>query len=490
MKARNKFGRALIVLLLPVYGYTQQITTDTFLHRWSAGDLATDSVPGISLAKAYTLIKNKKGQTVIVAVIDSGIDIWHEDLKGNIWTNKKEIPANGKDDDHNGYSDDVHGWNFLGGKQGNMYHAQLESTRIVKKYSALFDGKSIDEIPDSLKAPFKQYLQLKKELETAIEDYSKMYTREVANYINIPGREQQRAYIQFLESKIRFHLNLEFDPREIVGDNPDDLTDTIYGNNDVVGFKTEEQHGTHVAGIIAASRGNGKGIDGIAQNVKIMPLRVVPDGDEYDKDVALAIRYAVNNGAKVINMSFGKRYSVHSDWVFEAIKYAESKDVLIVHGAGNDSKNIDKSDNFPNDSKDKSTEFSDNVITVGAVTRFYNEGLIAAYSNYGKLNVDLFAPGSEIYSTVPDNKYQMMNGTSMAAPAVSGVAVLVRSYYPWLTASQVKHIIMDSGTKLYPELFIPGSNNKTKFINVLSVSGKMLNAFNALIMAEEMSQRR
>ena len=204
------------------------------------------------------------------------------------------------------------------------------------------------------------------------------------------------------------------------------------------------------------------------------------------KTVALAIRYAVDNGAKVINMSFGKSYSPNEEWVYDALKYAASKDVLLVHAAGNDHKNIDKSDNFPTDSPDKVKEIVDNVITIGAMTRNYNEDLVASFSNYGKLNVDVFAPGLEIYSTIPNNEYRSIQGTSMAAPEVAGIAVMIRSYYPQLSASQVKHILMNSGIKVDLDVKLPGGDGKLVPFSDLSVSGRVVNAYNALLMADSM----
>lgn len=280
--------------------------------------------------------------------------------------------------------------------------------------------------------------------------------------------------------------NLDFVTRRAAGDDPYDIKDVPYGNAFTRGSLTEEMHGTHVAGISMATRDNGKGINGVAKNAKLLSVRTVPTGDEYDKDVAMAIRYAVDNGAKVINMSFGKSYSPNAEWVFDAIKYAADKDVLLVHAAGNDHKNIDKSDNFPNDAPDKIKEIVDNVITIGAVTRNYNEDLVASFSNYGKLNVDIFAPGQEIYSTVPNNKYETFDGTSMAAPAVAGLAVLVRSYYPELSASQVKHIIMNSGIKVDLNVKLPGGDGIVVPFSDLSVSGRVVNAYNALKMADGM----
>jgi cell wall-associated protease len=286
-------------------------------------------------------------------------------------------------------------------------------------------------------------------------------------------------------------LNKEFDGRKIVGDNPEDIKDTKYGNNTVYGPDKEEAlHGTHVAGIIAQVRGNGIGGDGVADTVEIMAVRAVPDGDEYDKDIALAIRYAVDNGAKVINGSFGKSYSPHKQWVFDAIKYAEKKDVLFVHAAGNDGNNIDldENTNFPNDSEDNKKEFASNVLTVGALNNAYGENVIAEFSNYGTINVDVFAPGDEIYATIPNNKYKYLQGTSMAAPNAAGVAALIRSYYPKLSAKQVKQILMDSGTSL-PATVLLGEKQESKTVVNSSKSGKMVNAYNALLMADKMSKK-
>ncbi|MBS3993476.1 MAG: S8 family peptidase [Bacteroidetes bacterium] len=505
------------------------------IQSWPHMDIYTDSVPGMSLKKAYEFIADKKGETVILAVIDSGIDIEHEDLKGLVWVNTKEIPNNGIDDDKNGYVDDIHGWNFLGSKKGNAYPEQLEMTRIVKKLKPRFEGKTAVQISDADKKDFELYTKLSNEIknrrEKAYENkvhyesykYSlkeahqsivdilkkEVYSIEELDSLGtvhedlqpqlynlmriIDGEgsiEQAFAYLDegiayFKEQYDTPNYDINFDGRAIVGDNPDDFNDRNYGNNDVIGFKDKESHGTHVTGIAAALRNNGIGMNGITNNVKIMAIRAVPDGDEYDKDVALAIRYAVDNGAKVVNMSFGKSYSTQKEWVFEAIKYAASKDVLLVHAAGNDAKNIDNEDNYPNDSEDKILEFADNIITVGASTRNFNEDLVARFSNYGKKNVDVFAPGLEIYSTFPNNTYEISQGTSMASPQVAGLAVLIRSYYPKLKASEVKKIIMDSGIEVPFSVYLPGSNSEKVSFSNLSVSGKVVNAYNALLLAQQ-----
>ncbi len=502
------------------------------IEKWPHTDITSDSIPGISLDKAYAFVADKKATTVLVAVIDSGIDITHEDLKDNTWTNSDEIAGNGKDDDKNGYIDDIHGWNFIGG-EGTATPEQLEVTRIYKKLNDKYDHKNESQISAKDKDEFVYFQKVKKDFEKRIaeansnyeyylktkkyltsahedavknlgkEDYTiaDLNTLEEADkspiLMQIVGNggtatevlEQLEGGIKYYGSQVNVMYNLDFNGRT-TGDNAYDIKDIPYGNAFTIGSLDDEMHGTHVTGIILATRNNGKGMNGVAKNVKLMSVRTVPDGDEYDKDVALAIRYAVDNGAKVINMSFGKSYSPNPEWVYDAIQYAASKDVLLVHAAGNDGKNIDKSDNFPNDTKDKINEFSDNVITVGAMTRHYDEKLVASFSNYGKLNVDIFAPGLEIYSTVPKNEYKSIQGTSMAAPEVAGVAALIRSYYPQLSASQVKHILMNSGIKIDFDVLLPKGDGKKVPFSDLSVSGRVLNAFNALKMADQMVNRK
>lgn len=489
--------------------------SETELQRWSHLDLAKDSIPGMSVDKAYSeLLKGKKGVKVIVGVVDSGVDIDHEDLKSVIWTNKKEIAGNGKDDDKNGYIDDIHGWNFL----GDAVHETLEMTRIVKKgddgsatyksaleaydkknNKALKDKQQVDFLLSTDKAIQKH---LGKENYT-IEDVngivttdpdltkSKMVMTSILTNAGPTFRAEIEGYSKYVYDQLSYNLNKEFDGRKIVNDNPEDIKSTKYGNNIVYGPDKEEAlHGTHVAGIIAQVRGNGIGGDGVADNVEIMAVRAVPDGDEYDKDIALAIRYAVDNGAKVINGSFGKSYSPHKQWVFDAIKYAEKKDVLFVHAAGNDGNNIDlpENANFPNDSSDNTKEFASNVLTVGALNNQYGDSVIAPFSNYGTFNVDVFAPGDEIYATIPNNKYKYLQGTSMASPNAAGVAALIRSYYPKLSAKQVKQILIDSGTPL-PSNVLLGDEQTSKTAANSSKSAKMVNAYNALLMADKMAKK-
>ena len=499
------------------------ITEEQFKH-WAHADLATDTIPGISLDKAYKFLEGKKGTTVIVGVIDSGVDIEHEDLKDVLWVNTKEIDGNGIDDDNNGYIDDIYGWNYLGGN-GVAAPEQLEITRIVAALNPRFQGKTIDDVSAEDKEDFKKYEEYVKAYEASgarifqqmdrltqieahltavktllgkdeisVDDLKDLKSEDVELQAKINdiamlfGRGLTEAEIkEAIEDtqKRLINYDFEFDGRAIVGDKPDDFTDVKYGNPHVIGSKDIESHGTHVAGIILATRNNGVGMEGVATNAKLMSVRAVPDGDERDKDVALAIRYAVDNGAKVINMSFGKSWSPNKEWVFDAIKYAEEKDVLLVHAAGNDNKDIDVSNNWPNDSADKVVEFASNVLTVGAMSSNFDKNLPATFSNYGKKNVDIFAPGVQIYSTVPKDEYEKYNGTSMASPEVAGIATLVRSYYPELSASQVKQIIMNSGTKIDLKVLKPGTKEMLVPFSDLSVTGKVANAYNALVLAEK-----
>lgn len=496
--------------------------TKTQKQTWGHADLATDTIPGMSIEKAYAFLNGKKGIEVVVGVVDSGTDLKHEDLSAVAWVNKKEIPNNGKDDDKNGYVDDINGWNFL----GPIFKENAEVERILKNPKLVDEAtyKSIKEAQDKKtkeasanKFRFNQILQAVQFADKTITDHlkKKTYTLEDLNTIKSdnPGLMQSvniakqmfglglnslSQAITEIKNEIKNAEdlmsadNLKTDYRKALGDNAQDFSTKFYGDNKTGHTTKEEAHGTHVSGIIAAVRNNGIGMNGVANNVKIMAVRTVPDGDEYDKDVALAIRYAVDNGAKVINTSFGKSYSPNKEWVFDAIKYAAEKDVLIVNAAGNDAKNIDVKKTYPNDSKDLKTEFVDNVITIGAMSSDYNENLPADFTNYGKINVDIFAPGVQIYSTVPENEYEYFNGTSMAAPATAGVAALIRSYYPKLSAKQVKHIIMNSGTKIDLEVIKPGSfsqdnpkGEKVPF-SELSVTGRIVNAYNALKMADRM----
>lgn len=522
LQAQNSVPKQPIVAPLAVV--KKSPVSENELKRWSHLDLVKDSIPGMSVDRALTeLLQGKTGKKVIVGIVDSGVDIEHEDLKGMIWTNTKEIPGNGIDDDKNGFIDDINGWNFL----GNAVHENLEMTRVVKKgddgsaeYKAAlaqYTEKYEEAQKDKQQVDFllDVHNTIKKELNKTtykIEDLNAITSTDpkVARskaimtqiFTNAGSTFDPEAdfgeYKEQVYDQLNYNLNKEFDGRKIVGDNPEDIKDNRYGNNIVFGPDKEKAlHGTHVAGIIAQIRGNNLGGDGVASpNVEILTVRAVPDGDEYDKDIALAIRYAVDNGAKVINGSFGKSFSPHKQWVYDAIKYAAKKDVLIVHAAGNDGYNIDetKNINYPNDSEDNVKEFADNLITIGAINKEYGESVIAGFSNFGKINVDVFAPGEEIYATVPNNKYKYLQGTSMASPNAAGVAALIRSYYPKLKAAQVKKILMESGVALPAKVVLGKSENPNEKPVAVSAAessktAKMVNAYNALLMAEKMSKK-
>lgn len=507
-------------------------------NGWHTQDRVTSGYYGISLDKAYQLMKGKKSQTVVVAVIDSGIDTTHEDLKSMLWTNPKEIPGNGKDDDGNGYIDDVHGWNFIGGKDGrNVKEDSYEAARFYHTYKSKFanitDPTSLSKEDQAM---YKEWLRAKKDVTEGV-DQSEMFflqrlypalkagdsiiakdlkkeeysgkdlqtyeptSKEAAAAKNIIlGICQQNSnyditnkqLLEELEGSLRKAEAVDKAPRdyrgEIVKDNEADINDRYYGNNDIMA--NTPLHGTHVAGIIGAAH-NSIGIDGIADNVRIMAVRAVPDGDEHDKDIALAIRYAVDNGAKVINMSFGKSFSPQKQWVDDAVKYAESKGVLLVHAAGNDAKNIDTTYNYPTPVFLTNSYRASNWITVGAngaTGDARTGGITATFSNYGKNEVDVFAPGVNIYSTIPGgNTYGNLSGTSMASPVTAGLAALILEYYPNLTPQQVKFIIENSAVK--PAIKV--SNPETKsLVNLTDISktGGIINAYEALSLAERVNK--
>ncbi|WP_296634835.1 S8 family peptidase [Polaribacter sp.] len=520
-------------------------------QRWSHLDITQDSVAGMSLSKAYQFLEGKKSKEVIVAIADSGVDVKHEDLKGVLWINPSEIDSNNIDDDKNGYRDDVFGWNFLGNKEGEIVTIdQLEITRLVQKGKSKFANVDVVNLSEQDKKEYDAHLKLVKEYDATIiekevelskmEDYlitlgliqqdfkavrdlakQKTLTLELVNSLNVPNlqtlvkvknvanilkqgmnedmlNEEHEKVVEYLKEikKAMKGYDLEMNFRQSLGDDLYDITDKFYGNNNVLGTAEVAKHGTHVAGIVAANRANSIGAIGVANNVKIMTVRIVPDGDEHDKDVALGIRYAVDNGAKIINTSFGKRFSPNKNWVFDAIKYAAENDVLIVNAAGNDGKNIDSRASYPTDSKDIIIEYADNVITIGASSLSYDKNLPASFSNYGKINVDVFAPGVDIYAPVPNDKYEALSGTSMAAPSTAGVAALIRGYYPNLTAKEVKEIVMNSGVKINFDVIKPGSqsedNPEGELIPFaeLSVSGRIVNAYNALQLADYISNKK
>jgi subtilisin family serine protease len=524
----------LFAILITPFLLTAQSPTKDWFHK------------EIQAADAYSNLGSRSSTPVIVAVIDSGVDIEHEDLANNIWVNTDEIPGNGIDDDKNGYVDDINGWNFIGNADGtNINGETLEVTRL---YASL-RGKYKDANPELLTGKqleeYNMFLKYKEEVETKREDaqnnvnniemqsnmvggiFDSMIERfgnielteefldtadlqvpaqlvdgvkelvigykaengEFPDFNDVKDivKEEMSGGIDYYKSQANFHYNPDFKSREIIGDNYADQEERYYGNNDVEG--PDAFHGTHVAGIIGAVRDNDIGMNGVASNVLLMSVRTVPDGDEHDKDVANAIRYAVDNGASIINMSFGKGYAWNKDVVDDAVRYAEKNDVLLVHAAGNSHQDNDTTDNFPNDKYRKAKGFLfwkkkkvKTWLEVGALSYKKGEDLPATFSNYGADNVDIFAPGVFIYATTPDNNYQAIQGTSMASPVVAGVAAVLRSYFPTLKAEQVKSIIMESSTPHNLKVKKPGTDEIVDFSS-LSVSGGVVNMKNAVAKA-------
>lgn len=518
-------------------------------ENWFTLDPGTDKVAGTGADAALKMLKEKgkKGQTIIVAVLDSGVDADHEDLKPIMWVNPNEVPNNGIDEDGNGYVDDIHGWNFIGGKDGkNVHHDTYELTREYVRLKNRFAGTEPSKLYGDAKKEYAYYEEIKKAfeerraeaeeqkagmesqfakvgnafaaaqkelnkkeiVEADLPALKKSENKEVKDAVTTLEKifkngvtqadfeEQKAEALEYFNGQLNYGLNPDYNPRTIVGDNPNDVNERYYGNNDVEG--PDAFHGTHVAGIIAAVRNNDIGIRGVADNVRIMSVRCVPDGDERDKDVANAIRYAVDNGASIINMSFGKGYSPNKKLVDDAIKYAEEHDVLLVHAAGNDAENNDTDPNFPNDmyaqplkkglfGKQKNAT---NWMEIGALSWKSGEKRVASFSNYGKKNVDLFSPGVAIYSTIPGSKYGNAQGTSMAAPAAAGVAAILRAHYPELSAEQIREVMMKSVVPQNDgEVFKPGTTEKVNF-SELCASGGVVSATNAVALAEKTKAKR
>ncbi len=521
----------------------EKLDTPTDSGNWFTKDPTKDHFEGLGSERALAELGLKNEREIIVAVIDSGVDIHHEDLQGKIWQNPGEIGLDEKghdkatnkiDDDGNGYIDDVSGWNFIGGSDGShVDHDTLEMTReLVRRDKRVTAGEHLtdeekayyDKIEESYNFVKKESEDLLKKMtsESAkvatykallkeklnLEDFSKTVLENInskdaaiieARDFLLEITKEYRSVARFdrifenTNNTLNYHLNKSYNPRTIVGDDADDFTQTAYGNNDVIGPRAE--HGTHVAGIIAAARGNGIGIDGIAENVKIMVLRAVPNGDERDKDIALAVKYAAANGAHIINMSFGKAYSPSKAMVDSASLAAAEKGVLIFHAAGNDSKDNDLIPSYPSrkvkdaESKKLPSKIS-TWIEIGASSKEKGLSLAAAFSNYGKGDVDIFAPGHELNSTTPGNNYAVYSGTSMASPAAAGAAALLMSNFSGMTAVQAKAILLHEG-RLYNnlEVRLPGSAKLDIPVpfSALSSTGGIVDAFSSIAFAQMLS---
>ena len=535
MNLLNKLFYTVAILAFPIVSSAQEKADESPVANWQNLDLKSDGVFGISTERAYTeILKGKRSSPIIVAVIDGGIDTEHEDLKKVLWVNPKEIPGNGIDDDKNGYIDDIHGWNFIGSPKANIHYDNMEVIRLINKLQPKY-ASALNSTPftEEERKEFQTYKKLvtdymaklqsaqmglqnttmiKKYLDEILAKMGKDnptaddfgdYKAEndvesqVVKFIKpeLKKRDFKKFYeelndgIKYYDTQVKYHLNVDFDPRkDSVGDDYANSYERYYGNNNVKG--PDAEHGTHVAGIVGAIRNNDLGIKGVADNVKIMAIRTVPDGDERDKDVANSIRYAVDNGAKILNMSFGKAYAWDKKVVDDAVRYANSKGVLLVHAAGNDGKNTEKEDNFPNrlftDSTGVTMGTAQAWIEVGASGWKNDEELVASFSNYGGKTVDVFAPGVKINSTMPESTYKENDGTSMAAPVVSGLAAMIWSHYPHFTALQIKDIIMNSVTKVDQKVKIKEEGDSKKvLLSEISVSGGIVNAHSALLLAEK-----
>ncbi len=535
MRSWIKFFFISLLTLYVVNAHSIDYDDSLKYANWYNLDPKIDKKMGVSVDKAYDeLLKDKTPQKVVVAVIDGGIDIYHEDLKDRIWTNKDEIPDNGIDDDNNGYIDDLHGWNFLGNTDGeNIVYATLELTRLYSKYKDMFKGLDRDSLQLANNMDYDSYLDLKNRFEEDSIDLriklraqlkrkelflyndsvlksaisSGTYDKDHLDKLKLENDSAAESSKNFLinfyagstsledidekietyKNRLDYNYNPDLDSRRIIGDDEASWETAIYGNNDVVG--EDPSHGTMVAGVIAAGRGNNIGVEGIATKVEIMVLRAVPNGDEWDKDVAGAIQYAINNGAQIINMSFGKDYSPQKQFVDSIIRTADKNDVLLIQAAGNDAMNIDDENNFPNKYSENGKTLANNYLTIGAstITDKHNE-LAASFSNYGEYSVDVFAPGRKLLLCAPNDTYEIASGTSFASPVVTGIAALIKSYYPKLSAGDIKQIILDSSVKKKFVVKVPGATgkkNNTKRLKDISVTGGIANAYNALLLAQK-----
>ena len=520
-------------------------TPDTFAvtperppHAWFHMDAQANGHPGLSTHRVHTTLLAERGprQTVTVAIIDSGVDNEHKELTSQQWQNTDETP-NSADDDGNGYVDDTGGWNFLGNPSGkNVDHDTYELTRLYRTYRDWAAETDTTSLSPAGRDSLDRFYTLRSEFEEERSDAQQQLSNVRNAYNNVQAiqrflraeldveevtpavvasledREEpriQQAYdiltffynqdltpqdiedfYEQLNEQVEYGYNPDFEPRSIVGDTYSNLTEQGYGNSDVHG--PDPSHGTHVAGIVGAARDTTLRIDGVAPAVRLMPVRAVPAGDERDKDVANAIRYAANNGADIINMSFGKGYSPQKEVVDDAVRYADSLGVLMVHAAGNSALNIDTEDNFP------TAHYADggramHWIEVGASGWNVEDNLVAPFSNYGAERVDVFAPGVDIYSSTTDDGYRFNSGTSMAAPMVSGVAALLMAYYPELSAQEVRTVILESAVSYADQMVErPSSDAEAQprqvAFGTLSATGGIVNAYEAVRMAEERVQ--
>lgn len=537
---------SIIILLIIISCGSKKTTLEKNEISWQNFDSKTNA-SSMSLNKWHKENNStKNANQIIVAVLDSQIDLNHEDLKDQIWINEKEISNNNIDDDNNGYIDDVNGWNFIGKPNGGYFrYWNFECVRIVKKWDKYF--KNVNSVQDDSIECFNEYKRAKTlfEAESKLyknwlkslvynvknrpkvedtlryffpkEDYSmyqldSLYNKYKINdkrykqrrddddqdlgalidYMRVSMETGDRKFEDLIEHKnqkdsiVNRNFNIEINDRLLIGDNPDVL-EKGYGNNKLNKNIYQLTHSTEVSSIIAGKRKS----NGFHNNIKIMPLCISVSGDEHDKDIAMAIHYAVDNGAKIINMSFGKEFSLNQKWVSDAFKYAEKNNVLLVHCSGNNSFNVDFNRYYPSDlDYFNKNEVVGNFINVGSISKRTDSTMVSPFSNYGKENVDIFAPGEEIYVAKPNNEYGYDSGTSLAGPMVSGTAALIWLYYPKLTVQQMKSIILESGVTIDKMVVKPGTTNEMVPFSDLCKTGKVLNNYNAFLLAKKVSKQK
>ncbi|MCA0377748.1 MAG: S8 family serine peptidase [Gemmatimonadetes bacterium] len=488
---------------------------------WHRLAVETDQVPGIGSERALRelLAGRQPRRTVLVAVIDGGVDTAHTYLAPVLWRNPKETPGNGRDDDGNGIVDDVFGWNVLAGADGKpVHHDTFELTRLYAACRGLPAGRDVpkpsasgcDSLATAYTAKSREVngtLAQIRSIESTLQQVTAALQQamgpgaltraRVERYTPASAQLEQakRIWLQLADNGLgteeiveakkaydgqaRYGLDTLFNPHP---------AGRVAGDRDVTG--PDALHGTHVAGIIGAVRSAANQVQGVAPNVAIMAVRAVPDGDERDDDVARSIRYAVDNGAQVVNMSFGKGWSPGKAAVDSAVRYAESKGVLLVHAAGNDGENNDVVPSFPT-ARRPDGSVATNWLEVGATSWKGGSKLVAGFSNYGKQRVDLFAPGEDILSTAPGGGVKKESGTSMAAPVVSGVAALLLAYFPTLTPMDVKSIILES-VRTFPGLEVekPGGDGQKVPFAALSRTGGLVDAYAAVKLALEREKIR
>lgn len=454
--------------------------TSNLENYWHLESNTSFKTLSTNLRKTYTEFGEPSEENkVIVAVIDSGVDINHINLRHAIWNNKREIPDNGIDDDENGYVDDINGWNFLG--EQNFDQSELTRKILSMKNSLDIDSQELQKLSEKLQ--YKRTLLIKE-----LEDYQKdLYIYQVSlaqqelssvSIFTTALKKLQAKYgsVEKLEALISRNINrlsivfnLHYSPQKIIE------------NNDVSELE-EHNHGTHISGVIAAIDHNENAPISIAPNNSIiMPIKAIPvEGEERDEIIAKAIHYAVDNGAKIINLSFKKYTTTHPELLLNAIDYAEKSNVLIVNSAGNRGINIDHTKHYPHGVNPKIDQVRENWITVAASSSHIGKNTVARFSNIGRKQVDLFAPGVDIYSLAPNDNFAILSGTSMAAPLVTGAAVLLLSYKPSLSAAQLKQIITKSVRKI-PNHYIRKHNSRRNVLFTrLSSSGGVLDIHQAV----------